>query len=403
MFFFFRKMIRKLPGVVIKMVPKPEHIVTADYGSREKIGEFCADAGYKSVLLVTDQTIYSLGFHEKVLKSLKEKNIKCTVFYNIASEPTIEIINEGRMSAIQCEADCIIALGGGSVLDSCKVIAAGAKLKNRKTKNLLRKIVYVRGKTIPLIAVPSTSGTGAEITVGAVVNNEKGIKTSTVVIGLDVPHVVLDSELTIGAPESVTVYSGIDALSHGLEGIMADIHSTEEDIHKSIECVKLVFENLPKLISNPEQIEARQNMCLAAYYGGNAINKQLAGYVHAFAHSIGSLYHIPHGKAIGLCLIPVVSFHKTICVEKLARLSIHCGFSDETDDVITAADKFLAALEELLKKCGLEGGCELVEVKDYKNLIKMINADSINYSPPKTLSNKEIQHLLDEIRNEKTQ
>lgn len=251
---------------------------------------------------------------------------------------------------------------------------------------------------MPIIAVPSTAGTGAEITVGAMVQNQKGVKCSTVVIGLKVTHVVLDSELTINMPESVTVYCGIEALSHGIEGCLADIKTSEEDIHKSHECVKLVFRNLPCLISTPDNIDARQNMCLAAYYGGNAINKQLAGYVHAFAHSIGAMYHIPHGKAIALCFIPTVSFHKSICMDKLAKLSIYCGFSEETDDEAAAADRFIAALEELLKSSGFERGCDLIDEKDYKKLVSMINADSINYSPPKTLKNKEIVRLLDEIR-----
>ena len=196
----------------------------------------------------------------------------------------------------------------------------------------------------------------------------------------------------------MTVYCGIDALSHGLEGWLADIKSSEGDIQKSRECVRLVFQNLPKLISAPDDINARQNMCLAAYYGGNAINKQLAGYVHAFAHSIGALYHIPHGKAIGLCLIPIVSFHKQICKARLANLSVYCGFARETDDEAAAADKFIAALEQLLKACGFERGCDLIDDKDCKKLVSMINADSINYSPPKTLTNKEIVYLLEKIR-----
>ncbi|HOM03107.1 MAG TPA: iron-containing alcohol dehydrogenase [Acetivibrio sp.] len=397
-FYLLRKIIRKLPGILIKPVPKPEPVVTEGYGSREKIGEICEEAGFKSVLLITDKTVYSFGYHEKILNSLKANSIKCTVFNNIASEPTIDIIREGRTVAINCGADCIIALGGGSVLDSCKIIAAGVKMPRHNIKSLLRKFIYVRGKTLPVISVPSTAGTGAEITVAAMVKNEKGIKSSTVVVGLNVSHVVLDSELTTGAPENITVCCGIDALSHGIEGCLADIKTRDEDIQKSRECVKLVFRNLPSLISNPHNIDARQNMCLAAYYGGNAINKQLAGYVHAFAHSIGALYDIPHGKAIALCLIPVVSFQKEICMDKLARLSVYCGFSKETDDKAAAADRFIAALEELLKTCGFEKGCDLIDEKDYKKLIKMINADSINYSPSKIFSDKEIVRLLDEIR-----
>jgi len=134
-------------------------------------------------------SFYSLNCHKKILNSLKANNIKCTVFNNIESEPEIDIISQGRTTAISCCADCIAALGGGSVLDTCKVIAAGAKMPKRKIKNLLHKFIYVGRKTLPVIAVPSTSGTGAEINVGAVGKNKnkKVMKSSTVVMGLNVP------------------------------------------------------------------------------------------------------------------------------------------------------------------------------------------------------------------------
>ncbi|RXE60601.1 iron-containing alcohol dehydrogenase [Acetivibrio mesophilus] len=109
--YLFRRMICKLPGAVIKVIPKPEPVLRGGFGAREIIGEICAFAGYKSVLLVTDKTLFSLGYHEKILNSLKANNIKCAVFNNIASEPTVDIISEGRTTAINCCADCIIALG----------------------------------------------------------------------------------------------------------------------------------------------------------------------------------------------------------------------------------------------------------------------------------------------------
>ena len=399
-FYSLRKMISKLPGNIIKLIPKPDPVLRGGFGSREIIGEICAVAGYKSVPLVTDKTLFSPGYHEKILNSLEAKNIKCTVFDNITSEPTIDIISEGRSMAVNCNADCIIAFGGGSVLDTCKIIAAEAKKLNRNIDSFLHKFIFIRGKTMPIIAVPSAFGTGAEITVGAIVQNKKGIKCSTVVIGMNVTYVVLDSELTIGVPESVMVYCGIVALSHGLEGFLAGIKTSEEDMHKSRECVRLVFENLPGLIATPDDNDARQKMCFAAYYCGNAINKQLVGYVHAFAHSIGALYYIPHGEAIALCLVPILSYHKDICMDKLAQLSLYCGFSKETDDKAASADKFIVALEELLKTCGFERNGDLIYEKDYKKLTKMINADSVNYSPPKTLKDYEIVGLLDEIRKE---
>lgn len=396
--YVFRKGIRKLPGDVIKLAPIPEPEVTQGFGTRERVGDICARAGYRSVLLVTDTTLFKLGYHKKIQESLEKHGIDCSVFSDISSEPTRDIIEAGRNVAAAFGADCIVALGGGSVLDSCKIIAATAKHPNLSVELYLQKFALVRGKTLPMISVPSTAGTGAEHTVGAVVKNTRGVKNSTVVIGLNVTDVILDSELTVNAPWSITAWCGIDALSHGLEGLMADVKSKKDDIKKSRECVKIVLENLPKLHDEPNNIEARQNMSLAAFYGGNAINKQLAGYVHAFAHSIGGLYHIPHGEAIAYCLIPVAEAQRDVCEEDLADLSRYCGFADEGTDDETAVDKLIEELKKLLELCGLPHGCSQINQKDFDKLIRMIDADSVNYSAPVTFTDREIRAMLRQIR-----
>lgn len=128
------KMIRKLPGKVIRLIPKPVPNLIAGYSERSGAGAVCRVQGRRSVLLVTDKTLYSLGCHQAVEESLKKEDICCTVFADIASEPNTMIIDAGRSKAEECGADCIIALGGGSVMDSCKMIAAGAKLKRRRTR-----------------------------------------------------------------------------------------------------------------------------------------------------------------------------------------------------------------------------------------------------------------------------
>ena len=397
-FYYARKGIRRLPGIVIKAASIPDPEVTEGFGSRAQTGLICKAAGIKSVLLVTDANLYKLGFYEKVKSSIEEQGIACSVFSNISSEPDLDIIEEGRNTAEICNADCIVALGGGSVMDSCKIIAASAKHPSRSVRHFLHKFAVVPDKTLPMISIPTTAGTGAEYTVGAVVKDSHGIKRSTVVIGLDVIHVILDSELMISAPQSVTVWCGIDALSHGLEGIAADVHSSFDDTKKSFECVRLVFQNLPLLLEEPGNIEARQHMSRAAFYGGNAINKQLAGYVHAFAHSIGAEYHIPHGEAIAYCIVPVMEAQKELCRERLAALSLFCGFAKKSDSHEKAADAFLAELKALLTRCGLKHGCEALREEDYDRLVEMIDSDSINYSPPKTFRDEEIRKILDRIR-----
>ena len=396
-FYTERKAIRKVPGTVIKAVPIPKPELIQGFGTRDQVGDICRRAGYKSVLVVTDETLFSLALHQKVQDSLEKSGIKCTVFHSISSEPTVEIVRAGRRAAIDCRAECVVAIGGGSVLDSSKIIASSARHPRLPLRQFLLKFAIVNDGSLPMINIPSTAGTGAECTVGAVVKNSRGVKKSTVVVGLTITHVILDSELIVNAPQAVTVWCAIDALSHGLEGLLADVSSSEDDIFKSRVCVRLILENLPVLLGDPGNIEARQATLLAAHYGGNAINTQLAGYVHAFAHSLGAMYHIPHGKAIAWCLLPVMKAQENQRYERLAALYSHCH-PEERLDCVAAADKFILEVESLLARCGLEKGCPLLKVSDYEVLRKMINADSINYSPSRTLTDNEIRMLLDQIR-----
>ena len=388
--YYFRKQIHRLPGKVIHAIPLPEPEVTEGQGARGLIGAICKKAGYKQVLLVTDQTLSSLGFEKAVVESLEAVQIGCSIFSDIHSEPNTGIIEAGRKQALECQADAIIALGGGSVMDSCKMIAAGVQMPYVPTRALLLKFLPVPGKTLPLIMVPSTAGTGAELTVGAVVTNEQGAKGSTVLIGLNVTHVIHDSELTLHAPQAVTAACGIDALSHCIEGVVADVDQDEEDMRMSMEGVKLILENLPLLMSEPENNEARLAMCKAAMYGGNAINTQLAGYVHAFAHSIGAKYHLSHGQAISLMLLPVLEFQREACKDKYEALAAFCGVSD-----------LLQAVRDLMKQVGLDNIPSPVRACDYEELIPMIAADSINYSAPVTLSNADIKAVLEQVTPER--
>ena len=397
--YFLRKKIHRLPGKVIRRVPLPEPLVVEGHGARAHIGEICKELGYKHVLLVTDQTLHQLGYEQKIVQSLDEAGVGCTLFADINSEPNIALIDAGREAAAECQAECVIALGGGSVIDTCKMIAAGVRLSHLNTKALLVKFLVVPGKTLPMITVPSTAGTGAEVTVGAVVTNARGTKGSTVLVGLDVTHVILDSELTINAPQLVTAACGMDALSHVVEGTVSDVAVDVEDAYRSLEGVKLILHHLPIVMREPENIESRLAMCRAAMYGGNAINTQLAGYVHAFAHSIGAKYHIPHGQVITLMMLPVLEYQMETCLRKYALMARYCGLADvHTEDRI-AAERFLQAVKDLIATCGLDTLPLPVKKSDYEELTRMVAKDSINYSAPMTFSEEDIVKVLERIKN----
>ena len=400
--YLFRKQIHRLPGKVIHHVPMPEPQVIEGHGSRAQIGEICKQCGYKQVLLVTDQTLHRLGYEQKIVQSLEAAGVGCALFADINSEPTAALITAGRKAALECNAECVIALGGGSVMDTCKMIVAGVRLPHLRTRALLLKFLVVPGKTLPMISVPSTAGTGAEITVGAVVTRNRGVKGSTVLIGLNVTHVVLDSELTIHAPQMVTAACGMDALSHVVEGAVSDVDPDEENMRLSMEGTRLILQHLPVVMREPENIESRLAMCRAAMYGGNAINTQLAGYVHAFAHSIGAKYHIPHGQAITLMLMPVLEYQKEACLPKYAMLARYCHLAEDTADDRTAADNFLQAVRKLIAICGLDTLALPVHKEDYEELTRMIVKDSINYSAQMTFSEDDIRKVLEEV-TEKTE
>ena len=396
--YIFRRQIHKLPGKVIHHVPLPEPQVVEGHGARAQIGEICKEKGYKHVLVVTDKTLRELGYEQKILQSLKEAGVRYTLFYGIDSEPTAALVDKGRKIALKYNTDCVVALGGGSVMDTCKMIVAGARLPHLSTRALLVKFLVVPGKTLPMITVPSTAGTGAEITVGAVVTRTRGSKGSTVIVGLDVTHVILDSELTIHAPKMVTAACGMDALSHVVEGTVSDVAVDVEDAYRSLEGMKLILHHLPVVMREPENIESRLAMCRAAMYGGNAINTQLAGYVHAFAHSIGAKYHIPHGQAITLMMLPVLEYQKEVCLRKYALMARYCGLADvHTEDRI-AAERFLQAVKDLIVTCGLDTLPLPVKESDYEELIRMVAKDSINYSAPMTFSEEDIMRVLEKVK-----
>jgi alcohol dehydrogenase class IV len=392
--YHIRKQIHRLPGKVIHNVPIPQPQLVEGHGSRRHVGEICRRMGYRNMLVVTDQTLSTLGYEQAITQALEQAQINYAVYNDINSEPTIALIEGGRKKALECQAECVIALGGGSVLDVTKMIAASVKMPRRSIKSLLLKFLPIPGKTLPMISVPSTAGTGAEVTVAAVVLNSHGVKGSTVIVGLDVTHVVLDSELTIHAPQSVTAACGMDALSHVIEGAVSDVKVDIADMYLSMEGVRLILQHLPTVMRDPENIEARLGMCRAAFFGGHAINTQLAGYVHAFAHSIGAKYHLPHGQAISLMLMPVLEFQKSVCTEKYAMLARHCKIADYDATDEQASDRFLQAIAQLMAQCGMDKWVSPVKAEDYEELTRMIVQDSINYSAPITMNNNDIEQIL---------
>lgn len=393
-----RNKINEFPGKVIKKVPLPNPILIKGFSYRKKVSQICKKNKYKKVLLICDSVITKLGYHQLIVDSLKKESIECYVFDEINSEPNIKTIKKGSTIGVKNNVDCIISLGGGSVLDSGKIMSCAIKLKTTSIKPLLIKFLFIKNKSIPIISIPTTAGTGAELTVGAVVTTGS-TKKSTVIVGLNIVGIILDQELIINIPKDTKIACGIDALSHGLEGCLSITSSSNDDINKSFECVKLVLNNLPKAIRSKDS-KVHSNLQLAAYYGGNAINKQLAGYIHAFAHALGGKYHIPHGQAIRMSMIPVLMYQKDACKDKLYELSKYCGLARKNSSCDEVINNLFNKLDKLCKLCTIDFDLKMIKKEDYNDLCRRIIVDSINYSSPIVLDKKDIMKILNEIKGE---
>ncbi len=166
-----RKIFRLLPGVAMRPVPKPSPEIIEGHRSRNEIGRLCKKYGFRNVMIITDRVLYSLGFHETVVRSLEDNGIRYGIFNEIASEPNDGIIDAALKEVRESGAQCIIAIGGGSVIDTSKMVASGARFRRRRASSLRCKFLFVPGGTLPLISVPSTAGTGTEITTFAMVTN----------------------------------------------------------------------------------------------------------------------------------------------------------------------------------------------------------------------------------------
>lgn len=403
--YWMRRLLNPLPGRIMRAVPKPEPERVEGAGCRRTIGAWCRRAGYRRALIVTDKVLRGLGYAEEIGRSLEGAGIAYDIYDGICSEPTSDYVAEGRRRVEACGAQCVITLGGGSVQDTGKMVAAMSRLRHWPTATLFCKFLFVPGRTLPVLAVPSTAGTGAEMTVGTVIKKPGGgAKKATVIVGLDVRAVFLDSDLTVGTPWRITAACGMDALSHGLEGCLSAVASSHEDMEKSRRCVRLVMENLPVLRDDPRNAVARLMMSRAANLGGNAINRQLAGYIHAFAHTVGAAYHLSHGEAITLCMMPVLRHQQAACTRQLAALARYCGLAGYAGQVgdAEAARLFVDTLDTFIARLGLALDGSVVRQADYGRLAVGVARDSINYSSPVTLHHGEMIEIFNQISKIKT-
>ena len=332
-------------GMLLRYVPIPQPTLLVGPGSSERLGQAIAGFGHQRLLIVTDRIVAGLGLLRPLSEALTAGGSRFVVFDEITPDAPVPLIEKGLAVFRAHDCDAIVAFGGGSAMDAAKAIAIAAN----NPKPIRQLAGYFKGLRAPvkIYAVPTTAGTGSEVTVAAVIADPEAGKKLVIVDLRVVPEMAaLDPSLMTGLPPPITAATGIDALTHAIEAFVGNWATPYSD-SMALSAVGLIFENLRTAYSDGKNLEARENMALAATYAGFAFTRANVGYVHAIAHQFGGRYHTPHGLANAIMLPKVLKFSLPAITDRLALLAVRAKVGRKNESAAALARKFIAAVEQL--------------------------------------------------------
>ena len=316
-------------------------------GSRKVIAEEVAKRGYKKALIVTDKDLIKFGVADQVIAVLKDANIPYEIFDEVKPNPTVKNVKAGIAAFQAAGADFMIAIGGGSSMDTSKAI--GIIINNPEFSDVvsLEGVANTKKKSVPVIALPTTAGTAAEVTINYVITDEENVKKMVCVDPNDIPTLaIIDPELMLSMPRGLTASTGMDALTHAIEGLIT-LGAWEMSVMFETKAIEMIAKWLPKAVENPSDIEARDGMATAQYIAGMAFSNVGLGLVHGMAHPLGAYYDIPHGVANALLLPFVMEYNKEAAKAKYRTIAEAMGVDTSSMSDDEAADAAVKAVKDL--------------------------------------------------------
>ena len=290
-------------------------------GAREVLPKEIARLGFKKAFVATDKDLIKFGVADKVLKVLADAGIPYEVFSDIKPNPTTANVKAGVAAFAASGADFIIALGGGSSMDTAK--AVGIITNNPEFADVvsLEGVADTKKKSVPIIALPTTAGTAAEVTINYVITDEANEKKMVCVDPNDIPVMaIVDAELMYTLPKSLTAATGMDALTHAIEGLITKGAWEMSDMFE-LKAIEMIARYLETAVNEPQNAEARNGMAVAQYIAGMAFSNVGLGVVHGMAHPMGAIFDIPHGVANALLLPTVMEFNMPAAVDKYVQIA----------------------------------------------------------------------------------
>lgn len=370
-----------------------EPYVLEGAGAIRKLPEFVKSKGLDNVLVVTDKGLMGIHLLDSLFEELEKAGVKYTVYDGTQPNPSIQNIEDARKLYLDNNCQGVIAFGGGSPMDCAK--AAAARVTNPKTPvKKMRGVLKVWHKLPPLFAVPTTAGTGSEVTLAAVVSDpETHEKNAINDPKLRPKYAVLDPELTVGLPPHITSTTGMDALTHAVEAYIgnSNVKSTIEYAEKA---TRMIFDNIETAYADGKNIEARDKMLWASYYAGMAFTRAYVGYVHAIAHNLGGFYGIPHGLANAVILPYVLEYYGASAHKKLAKLSEIAGVKTDGSDK-EKAEAFIEAIKTLNKNMNIPDGFDMIKDEDIPTIVeRALKEGNPLYPVPKIMDKADCEAVI---------
>ena len=362
---------------------------------QEIVGEV-QRGGYKHIFVCTDPDLVKFGVTSKVTDLLEKNDIQFTVYKEIKPNPTIQNVQDGVAAFKACNADAIIAVGGGSSMDTAKAI--GIIITNPEFADVrsLEGVAPTKNHAVPTIAVPTTAGTAAEVTINYVITDVEKQRKFVCVDPNDIPAVaVIDPDMMASMPKSLTAATGMDALTHAIEGYITKAAWELTDMFH-LEAIKLISQSLRDAVAGKQ--EGRKGMALAQYIAGMGFSNVGLGIDHAMAHTLSAHYDTPHGVACAMLLPLAMEFNKEHTGERYREIARAMGVANV--DAMSQAeyrDAAIAAVKKLSEDVGIPAKNEKIREEDLDVLAKDALADACYPGNPREATKEQVISMFRQL------
>ena len=365
-------------------------------GSRYKLKEELIKRNHKKILVVTDTTLIENAANS-ILNDLKESNLVCFTYTGVRPNPTIENVQSGLMIAQINNVDAVVAIGGGSVIDTAKAISIIIRNPEHGDVSSLEGAVETKNKNLPLFAIPTTSGTAAEVTINYVITDEIRKKKMVCIDPHDIPLCsFIDPDLMETMPQQLAATTGMDALTHAIEGYITRASWLMTDMYH-VNAMSLLYKNLEKAV-NEKNKDAIEKVAYAQYIAGMGFSNVGLGIVHSMAHALGAIFDTPHGLANAILLPHVLRYNGKSCKALYRNMANVMGIdiTNLNDDEVI--EKIATSISELSKKMKIPQTLKEIGISKeiFKDLATLAINDPCTPGNPRTPSIEEIIEIYNQ-------